>query len=124
MRKPRIGFVGVGGMGQCAHLKNYATLPDCEVAAIAEVRPELAQRYDVPQVYPNAEVMLEHESLDGLVAVQPFDRHGSIVMPLYRAGIPILTEKPLASSVEIGERMLAALAAGGSWHMVGYHKRS
>ena len=37
MSKPRIGFVGVGGMGQCAHLRNYATLPDCEVVAIAEV---------------------------------------------------------------------------------------
>lgn len=26
----KIGFVGVGNMGQCAHLKNYVTLPDCE----------------------------------------------------------------------------------------------
>ncbi len=29
MSKTRIGFVGVGGMGQCAHLKNYVTVPDC-----------------------------------------------------------------------------------------------
>jgi len=53
-----------------------------------------------------------------------FDRHGSIIAPLYRYGIPILTEKPLASSVEVGREMLAALREGGSWHMVGYHKRS
>ena len=52
--KIRIGFVGVGGMGQCAHLRNYATMGDCEVVAIAEIRPELgqrvAQKYLVPKV--------------------------------------------------------------------------
>ena len=32
--KTRIGFVGVGSMGQCAHLKNYVTLEDCEVKVL------------------------------------------------------------------------------------------
>ena len=31
--KVKIGFVGVGGMGQCAHLRNYVTVPECEVVA-------------------------------------------------------------------------------------------
>ena len=127
-KKVQLGFVGVGSMGQCAHLKNYVALPDCEVVAIAELRPALAQRvaqkYSIPNVYANADDMLAHEHLDGIVAPQQFSRHGQVITPLYRAGIPLLTEKPLAASVEVGERMLAALQAGGSWHMVGYHKRS
>jgi predicted dehydrogenase len=128
MEKVKIGFVGVGSMGQCAHLKNYATLPDCEVVAISDPRTELrrrvAQRYNIPHVYEYGEEMLAHEKLDGAVAPQPFSRHGGIVAPLYRFGIPILTEKPFASSVAAGEKMLAELEKGGSWHMVGYHKRS
>jgi len=40
MSKVRIGFIGVGTMGQMAHLKNYVTLNDCEVVALAEVRPK------------------------------------------------------------------------------------
>lgn len=40
MSRIRLGFVGVGSMGQCAHLANYAVLPDCEVAAIAELRED------------------------------------------------------------------------------------
>jgi predicted dehydrogenase len=68
--------------------------------------------------------MIQAEKLDGLVAPQPFDRHGQVVLPLYRHGLPVLTEKPLASSVATGERLIGALEAGGSWHMVGYHKRS
>src|SRR5450759_4963105 len=127
-RKVRIVFVGVGSMGQCAHLKNYATLPDCEVVALAELRPELARRvaekYHIPHVYGTAEEMLAHDKLGAIVSEQQFSRHGQVIMPLYRAGLPILTEKPLAASVEVGEQLVKALKAGGSWHMVGYHKRS
>jgi predicted dehydrogenase len=128
MEKVKIGFVGVGHMGQCAHLRNYVTLPDCEVVAISDPRRELArrvaERYNIPHVYRDGEEMVAHERLDGMVAAQPFSRHGGIVAPLFRVGIPIFTEKPLATSVVAGEKMVAALKAGGSWHMVGYHKRS
>ncbi|NQU12055.1 Gfo/Idh/MocA family oxidoreductase [bacterium] len=127
-RKVRIGFVGVGNMGQCAHLKNYVTLPDCAVVALAELRPKLAAavaaRYGVPRVYATAAEMLRREQLDGIVASQPFDRHGQVIIPLYRSGLPVFTEKPLAASVAVARRMLTALRRGGSWHMVGYHKRS
>jgi len=126
--KIRIGFVGVGGMGQCAHLRNYITVPECEVVALAELRPKLreavARKYGVARTYASAADMLAKEKLDGIVASQPFDKHGSIIPPLYQAKVPIFTEKPIAASVEVGEKILAALQASGTWHMVGYHKRS
>jgi len=124
----KIGFVGVGAMGQCAHLRNYVTVPECEVVALAEPRAKLreavARKYGVARTYATGEEMIANEKLDGIVASQPFDRHGQIITPLYRSGLPIFTEKPLAASVEVGRKMLAALEASGSWHMVGYHKRS
>jgi len=124
----KIGFVGAGNMGQMAHMRHYANLPDCRVVSLAEPRPELAQkvaaRYGIERIYANAIEMLEGEKLDGLVAPQPFDRHGGIITPLYDFGIPILTEKPLASSVQVGEQMIAALEKSKSFHMVGYHKRN
>ena len=126
--KVRIAFVGVGNMGQCAHLKHYAALPECEVVALAELRPALreqvARRYGVPRTYAGASELLSHERPDGIVASQPFTRHGHLLPELYAAGVPVFSEKPLAASVQVGEQLLGALAAGGSWHMVGYHKRS
>jgi len=128
MSKLRIGFVGVGTMGQCAHLKNYAVIDDCEVVALAEIRPQLAEavarKYGVPKVYASHEDMIAREELDGIVASQPFNRHGILVPELLKAGVPIFTEKPLANSIEAGQRILAALADSGTWQMVGYHKRS
>jgi predicted dehydrogenase len=124
----RIGFVGVGGMGQCAHLRNYVTVPNCEVAAIAELRPRLARkvaaRYGIERVYPSHAEMLANEKLDGIVASQPFNRHGQLVPELVKAGVPVFTEKPLAASLEVGEKIVAAVRGSGTWHMVGYHKRS
>ena len=127
-QKVRIGFVGVGGMGQCAHLRNYVTVPECEVVALAELRPKLreavARKYGVARTYASAADLLAKEKLDGIVASQPFDKHGQIIPPLYQAKVPVFTEKPIAASVEVGEKILAALKASGTWHMVGYHKRS
>ncbi|NQU75855.1 MAG: Gfo/Idh/MocA family oxidoreductase [Planctomycetes bacterium] len=127
-KKVRIGFVGVGGMGQCAHLRNYATLEDCEVVALAELREKtgqlVAQRYGVPRVYRDHKEMLATERLDGVVAAQPFSRHASLLPDLYRAVKHVFTEKPLAVMPESGEALVAAAAAAGCVHMVGYHKRS
>lgn len=126
--KVRVGFCGVGRMGQCAHLRNYATLPECEVAAIAELRPELgrrvAARYGVPKVYRDHRDMLASEKLDAVVASQQFRVHGQLLPQLLAAGVPVFCEKPLASTVEAGEKVAAAARASGSFLMVGYHKRS
>ena len=128
MKVTRIGFLGVGTMGQMAHLRNYAVLPECEVAAIAELRERtgqaVADRYHVPKVYRSAEEMLESEDLDAVVASQPFTRHGQIVPALCEYGKPIFTEKPLASSIMVGERILDAVSTSGAFLMLGYHKRS
>ncbi len=128
MSKVRIGFVGVGGMGQMAHLRNYVTQEECEVVAIAEIRPKTAQavacRYGIAKVYPDHRAMLENEQLDGVVASQPFDRHAVLLPELYGAVKHVFTEKPLSVSISAGERLAAAAKQAGCIHMVGYHKRS
>lgn len=126
--KVRIGFVGVGGMGQMAHLRNYVTLDECEVVALAEVRGEtgklVAQRYGIPKVYPNHTAMLEAEKLDGVVCAQPFDLHATLLPEIYGKTPCLFTEKPLAVGVEAGQRLAKLAAESGTVHMVGYHKRS
>ena len=128
MDKVKIGFVGVGFMGQVAHLRNYAVLPECEVVAVCELREELgrkvAARYGVPRVCTDHVHMLEAEELDGIVAAQPFTRHATLVPDLLRAGVPVFIEKPLAASVQAAERIVEAVEQSGTWLMVGYHKRS
>ncbi len=123
----RIGFVGAGSMGQAAHLRNYALLPDCNIVALAEPRREtarqVARRYGIPRVYPDHRALLDHETVDGLVVVQPFQHHAAILPEIYGRTPCLFTEKPLARSVEAAERLVARARETGTVHMVGYHKR-
>ena len=124
MDKVRLGFIGAGGMGQCAHLRNYLTIKDCQVVALAELRPKLAaavgRRYDIPRVYTSDREMLKHERLDAIVSIQPYQAHGQLLPQLLQSKLPILIEKPLARSIEAADKILAAMA--GSKLYLGYHK--
>ena len=126
-RTTRLAFFGVGLMGQCGHLRNYITMQDCSVVALADVRKQLvervAKRWGIEKVYYSAEELLRNEKLDGVVASQPFRRHGTLLAPLLREGIPIFIEKPLASSVEVGRWIVSQLAESKTTMVVGYHKR-
>jgi len=128
VKKVRIGFVGVGFMGQVAHLKNYATLPECEVVALAEIRPEtgklVAQRYGVPNVYTSHVDMLAKEKLDGVVCAQMFDVHAVLLPEIYGRVKHLFTQKPIAIGVDAGAKLADNAKRTKTVHMVGYHKRS
>jgi predicted dehydrogenase len=126
--KIRIGFVGVGGMGQAAHLRNYMTEGDCEVVAIAELRPKIReavkQRYGIAKAYASHQELIANEKIDGIVASQQYGIHGQLVPELLKAGVPVLTEKPIGRSSEVAEKLVAASKASKGKLWVGYHKRS
>jgi predicted dehydrogenase len=128
MSKIRLGMIGVGTMGQAAHLRNYTALPDVEVVAIAEIRPKLgrdvAARYGIPRVYAGHRELLAAERLDGIVAIQPFGMHVDLVPELLEKKVPVLTEKPLADTTENGAKVLAAAKKTGTPLFLAYNKRS
>lgn len=129
MTPVRLAFIGLGGMGQCAHLRNYITIPDVQIVAAAELRQdqgrEVAKRYGIARLYKDhRELLAAEKQLDGIVAIQQFTTHGSLMPELLAAKIPLITEKPLASSVEIGENILAAQQRTGTPMYIAYHKRS
>ena len=128
MSKVRIGFVGVGGMGQAAHLRNYVNIPECEVVALAEVRQDTAKqvaaRFGILKVYKDHMAMLAAEQLDGIVASQPFDRHAFLLPELYSGAKYLFTEKPISVAIAAGEKLAGQARSAGCTHMVGYHKRS
>jgi predicted dehydrogenase len=129
MTKLKIGFVGAGNMGQMAHLANYAALREqCEVVAIAEPRPQsarlVASRYGISEVYSDHRELLARAKVDAIVAPQQFRNHYVVVPDILRAGIPVLTEKPLSLTVEAGRELVRIGEETGTLHMIGYHKRS
>jgi len=127
--KVKVGFLGVGGMGQMAHLRNYAQLKDdCEIIAVADMKHEqakaVAMKYDIPTVYENVQDLLNNKEIEAVVASQPFGQHVNLVPLVLNAGKHVLTEKPLCVYAAHSKEMLDAAKKNNKIHMVGYHKRS
>ena len=127
--KVRIGFVGAGFMGQLAHIRSYALLPEeCELVALAEPRQRtaelVAERYGIGRVYHDHRELIESEQLDGIVAVQRYTHHAALLPELFPYVRHLFTEKPLALSAATGDRLARLAGESGCVHMLGYQRRS
>ena len=82
MDKVRLGFIGCGPMGQLVHLPVLANLNQCDVVALAELRPELgrrvARKYNIPKLYRSHEELAEDPDVDAVVAITGDDSHAPI----------------------------------------------
>ncbi len=98
----KTAIVGVGIAGQ-SHLLDAVTQGEIEVVALVGRRKpaveEVAHRFGVSRVYGRVGALLQHESLDALVVATPIRVLPFHVIAGLRAGLPVLAEKPLASSL-------------------------
>lgn len=128
MDKVRLGFIGSGFMGQLAHLRNYATIENCELVALAEGRQQtaeaVARRYGIQKVYPNHREMLADADIDAVVAIMGYHLHHAVIPDVIAAGKHVITEKPMCIQVETAKRMAALAEDAGVIYHVGYMKRS
>jgi len=123
----KIGYVGCGFMAQKVHLPNILALAECDLAAIAEVRPQLGRkvqdRFRIPKLYPDHLELAQDPEIEAVAVSGHFAGQGEIAIDLLKAGKDVFMEKPMAVSVEQAERILAAENAGDGRLMVGYMKR-
>lgn len=123
----RIGVVGAGGVMQRIHLPSLRKLDGVEVVALAELNAELGNRvakaFGIPQVVGSTDELVTQCDLDGVVVVASKHWHASACLPALERGLPVLTEKPLAGSLEDARVMVQAAKRTGAKLMVGYMKR-
>ena len=122
----RIGIIGCGGIaGQ--HVRGYATCPDVEVIACADITMErareFASKYGVPRAYGDYRLMLEQEKLDAVSVCTPNYAHCEPTVAALEAGLHVLVEKPVAMNTAEAERMLEASRKANKMLTVGHHFR-
>lgn len=110
MTAPRLGFLGLGWIGQ--H-RMQALLDDkaCEVAAIADPSPDVQAR--VHELAPQASVsgsldeLLQHE-LDGIVIATPSALHAQQSLQCLERGLAVFCQKPLARTAAEARQIIDA----------------
>jgi predicted dehydrogenase len=122
VKRSRIAVAGAGLIG-LAHIKLAQTSPTCRLAAIVDPSPaavQVAAAADVP-LYPSLGAMLAKERPDGVILATPNPLHVPQALECIAAGVPVLIEKPIATSVAEGERLLAAMGHSAKV-LVGHHR--
>ncbi|MFT3813201.1 MAG: Gfo/Idh/MocA family oxidoreductase [Acidovorax sp.] len=123
MNPLRIAVAGAGYIGQ-AHMAVLQASAACTLSAIVDPAPAaaaLAARAGVP-LFGSIGELLAQDRPDGLVLATPNALHVPQALQCVAAGLPILLEKPIATTVHEGERLLRAVQESGAKVLIGHHR--
>src|ERR1700734_4059081 len=105
-RKVRYAIVGLGDIAQEDMMPGVEHTGNSEITALITSDPvkaqELGIKYDAPTRfnYEQFESALHSGTFDAIYIATPNWRHAEFIVPALKAGIHVLTEKPLEISTE------------------------
>lgn len=113
MRKHRIAVIGYGDMGS-AHARGFDALGDAEVVAVVD--PDAARfdqyphewRNGRPRVYTDHATMLREVAPAACIVAVPDRLHRPVAEDCLAAGCDLLLEKPVATTMEDCDAIIAA----------------
>ena len=125
--QPRGGIIGSGGRGTLltAEFKEVGA----QMAAVCDVYEPNLQRglktaSSGAKPYTDYRKLLEDKSLSFVVVATPDHWHSRMMIDAVEAGKDVYVEKPLAHTIEEGERMIAAVQRTRRIVQVGMQRRS
>jgi predicted dehydrogenase len=126
MKPIRTAIFGTGFMGR-VHLEAVRRLEFVEVAAIAgrnvEAARRLGQGFSVPMIVADYQDALRDPAIDAVHICTPNAQHFSMAKDALAAGKHVICEKPLATTVEQGEELVALATQKGVRNCVCHNLR-
>jgi UDP-N-acetylglucosamine 3-dehydrogenase len=117
----RVGLLGVGQMGR-HHARVLRELPGVDLVGIADPGGDPHGVSGALEVLPDIDALIA-TGIDMAVVAVPTAFHEAAALKLADAGVHTLVEKPIADSVEAGQRMVDAFKAAGLVGAVGHIER-
>jgi UDP-N-acetylglucosamine 3-dehydrogenase len=123
----RVGVVGCGRMG-AFHIRNYGQIDCARLVAVADPDAETRRKaLGETQVleYSDWRDMIEHGAgeLDAISIASPSELHATIALEALAAGLHVLVEKPIATTLPDALRMRGAAMEADRKLMVGHVER-
>ncbi|MBM7048304.1 MULTISPECIES: Gfo/Idh/MocA family protein [Rhizobium] len=116
----RVLVAGLGNMGR-SHALAYHNNPGFEIIGLVNrSKPELADELRGYTIHPDFETALQELKPD-LCSINTYsDSHADYAVAAFEAGCHVFVEKPLATTVEDAERVVAAAKKAGKKLVIGY----
>jgi predicted dehydrogenase len=113
----RIAVVGCGAIARSFHLPALASTPGvADRLMVVDRDPGRAEA--VRREFGAIRAATDHrevlEEADGAIVAVPQEFHAEVTMDFLRAGVPVLCEKPLATTLEQASSLVEAADAGGT----------
>jgi predicted dehydrogenase len=112
----RAGIVGCGGISR-SHAGAHANLEGIDLVAMCDINRDAlnnrADEYGVSNRYTDYEEMFGREGLDIVSVCTHAPLHAPIAIAAAKAGIHVLSEKPLSVDLETADQMLTACREAG-----------
>ena len=115
-RPVRIGILSFAHMHAASYAQSIVTRPDTHLVGIADHDPARAQQMAAQfgtQAFASYEALLAAPDLDAVVIGSENIRHRQLCEMAASAGKHVLCEKPIATTIEDGEAMIAACKSAG-----------
>lgn len=123
MTNVRVGIIGLGSWGAC-HLEAFQSLPNVEVVAVCDRRPErfaaLAERLGSTSQYEAPQQLWERDDIDLVSVVTVEHDHLTSVVGALRAGKHVIVEKPVATELRAAREMQAVADEQGRYLIPGH----
>lgn len=115
----KVAVIGCGHWGK-NHVRNFAELGalGAVVDPHAPTAEKFAAEYGVPAL--SFDEAIASADIDGVVIAAPAELHADLAIKAYDNGKHVFVEKPIALTMEDGERMKAAAEKAGKALMVGH----
>jgi predicted dehydrogenase len=123
MNRTRIAVAGAGYIGR-AHMAVAQQSGTCSLSAIVDPSPAaqaIATQTSVP-LYRTLDELLERDRPDGVILATPNQLHVEHALTCLAAGVPTLLEKPIASTVDEAESLVAEAERCGVPLLIGHHR--
>lgn len=123
MRKLRVAVIGVGYLGRF-HAQKYASMENVELLGVVDVDGSRAEAV-AAEVGTTAYTSVDHlrGSLDAASVAVPTSVHADVAVPLLRAGVAVLLEKPIAGTTGEAADIIDAAQKGGTTLQIGHLER-
>ena len=123
MDRIRVGVVGVGHLGQ-HHARNYSEMADVELVGIVDTdRRTLTRVAERVGCEPLDDYRDLIGRVDAVSIVVPTTLHHPVAVDFIRAGVHVLIEKPIASTVEEARELIELARANRVILQVGHIER-
>ena len=110
-RRLRTAVIGLGAAGRFHCDAMAESVPEMELTAVVESEPSVADgiaaAHGVP-VFASCRDLIRARVCEAVTIATPHTCHADVAVTCFRGGLHVLTEKPLAESVQQADRMLRA----------------